>query len=156
MQAWQEIRDRLHRHNLESAPAFVTHAANDIFEPRNEKSLREIIASVLFDSFSQPALAGARGSAAARQLLLSAEQFDVHLRMSTVGNQRRIAGQILSRGKDIDLTGAQLHLLSEGKRIETAVADQFGEFEFLEVADGPLDLVIELSNIKIRGTLNLG
>jgi len=156
MQAWQEIRDRLHRHNLESAPAFVTHAANAIFEPRNEKSLREVIASVLFDSFSQPALAGARGSAAARQLLLSAEQFDVHLRMSTVGTQRRIAGQILSRGKDMDLTGAQLHLQSEGKRIETAVADQFGEFEFLEVADGPLDLVIELSNIKIRGTLNLG
>src|SRR5678816_3939638 len=53
LQAWQELRDRLHRQNLESAPAFVINAADAIFEPRAEKkSLREVIASVLFDSFS--------------------------------------------------------------------------------------------------------
>jgi hypothetical protein len=157
LQTWLEIRDRLHRQNLESAPALVIHAAGAIFEPRARKtSLREVIASVLFDSFSQPALAGARGSAAARQLLLSAEEFDVHLRISTVGGQRRIAGQILSRGKDADVTGTQLHLLHEGKRIESAEADRFGEFEFHEIAQGQLELEIELWDLKITGNLNLG
>jgi len=157
LQAWKEIRDRLSRKNLESAPAPLTHAAEAIFEPRGEKkSVREVIASVLFDSFSQPAFAGARGSAAARQLLLSGDEFDVHLRISTLGGQRRIAGQILSRGKDSDVTGSQLHLLHEGKRIETAAADRFGEFEFHEITGGPLELEIEILDLKIKGDLNLG
>jgi hypothetical protein len=156
LKAWQEIRNLLHRHNLESAPAPVLHAAGAIFEPQAEKkSLREAIASVLFDSFSQPALAGARGSAAARQLLLSAEEFDVHLRISIVGTERRIAGQILSRGKDTDAAGAHLHLIQKGKRIETAEADRFGEFEFQEVTEGPLELEIELRHLRITGDLKL-
>lgn len=155
LKAWQEIRDLLKRENLESAPEFVIKAANSIFEPpAARRSLREVVASVLFDSFSQPALAGARGASAARQLLLSAEEFDVHLRVSAAGNERRIAGQILSRNKDTDVRGTRLHLLRDGKRIDTAEADRFGEFEFFEVTDGPLELEIESEHLKIKGDLN--
>ena len=38
----------------------------------------------------------------------------------------------------------------------TAEADKFGEFEFEEVTDGPLDLEIELPHLKITGALNPG
>jgi len=156
LKAWQGILELLKRAHLENAPELLIQSANSVFEPpAARRSLREVVASVLFDSFAQPALAGARGASAARQLLLSAEGFDVHLRVWSVGNERRIAGQILSRNKDKDVRGTQLHLLHEGKRMDTAEADRFGEFEFFEVTEGPLELEIELQHLKITGDLNV-
>lgn len=156
LQDWQRIHSLLKRENLESAPEALTALARTIFEPAVPRpSLREVIASVVFDSLSQPALAGARGAASARQLLLSAEDIDVHIRVSTRGAARRIAGQILSRDKSTDVAGTRLHLLQGGMRIGTAAADKFGEFEFEEVTDGPLDLEIEIPNLRIIGALNL-
>ena len=157
LQAWRRIRALLKRENLESAPDAVTAMAHTVFEPPvARRPLREILASVVFDSFAQPALAGARGASSARQLLLSAEEIDVHLRVWTVGTERRIAGQLLSRDKSADVRGTRLHLVSAGKRMGTAEADKFGEFEFEEVTDGPLDLEIELPHLKITGALNPG
>ena len=67
LQDWQRIRALLKRENLEDAPRPVTVLANSIFEaPAAQPSFREVIASVVFDSLSQPALAGARGASAAR------------------------------------------------------------------------------------------
>jgi hypothetical protein len=156
LQDWQRIHSLLKRENLESAPEALTALARTIFEPAAPRpSLREVIASVVFDSFSQPALAGARGASSARQILLSAEDVDVHVRVSARGTERRIAGQILSRNKSANLVGVRLHLLEGGKRVGTAAADKFGEFEFEEVTDGPLDLEIEIPHLRIIGALNL-
>jgi hypothetical protein len=154
LQAWQRICSLLKRENLESAPEFLIRAGEALFGPQAAgRSLREVVASLMFDSFAQPALTGARGASAARQLLLSAEGIDVHLRVSTQGNRRRIAGQILPRDKKAELRGATVHLLQQGKRIETAEADRFGEFEFFNITEGPLQLEVELSGLKITGTL---
>jgi hypothetical protein len=155
LQDWQRIRALLKRENLEDAPRPVTVLANSIFEaPAARRPLREVIASIVFDSLSQPALAGARGASAARQLLLTAEDVDIHLRVWTLGTERRIAGQILSRDKSMDVVGARLHLLNEGKRIGTAEANRFGEFEFDEVVEGALDLEIELPQLRIMGVVS--
>jgi hypothetical protein len=155
LQDWQRVHALLKRENLEDAPKPVTVLANSIFEPpATRRTLRELVASVVFDSFSQPALAGARGASAARQLLLTAEDIDVHLRVWTLGTERRIAGQILSRDKSTDLIGARLHLLNNGQRIGTAEANRFGEFEFDEVVEGALDLEIELPQLRITGVVS--
>ena len=157
LQAWRRIRALLKRENLESVPASITASAHTIFEPSTpRRPLRELLASVVFDSFAQPALAGARGALSTRQLLLSAEEIDVHLRVWAQGAERRIAGQVLSRSKTTDIGGTRLHLLSEGKRISSVEADKFGEFEFEEVTDGPLELEIELPHLRITGALNPG
>ncbi|HTG72876.1 MAG TPA: hypothetical protein VMB70_03870, partial [Terriglobia bacterium] len=77
LQEWRRIRALLKRENLESAPESVTAMAHAVFEPPvARRPLREILASAVFDSFAQPALAGARGASSARQLLLSAEEID--------------------------------------------------------------------------------
>jgi hypothetical protein len=154
LQAWQRICSLLKRENLESAPEFLIRTGEALFEPQAAagRSLREVVASLVFDSFAQPALTGARGASAARQLLLSAEGIDVHLRVSTHGNRRWIAGQILPRDKKTDLRGT-VHLLQQGKRIETAEADRFGEFEFFDIPEGPLQVEVELLDLKITGSL---
>ena len=46
----------------------------------NLENAPQALASLVFDSFAQPALAGARGGAAmSRQIVLRAEGFDIHL-----------------------------------------------------------------------------
>ena len=39
--------------------------------------------------------------------------------------------------------------------MDTAEANRFGEFEFFEVTEGPLELEIELQHLKITGDLNV-
>jgi hypothetical protein len=155
LEGWQKIREALKRESLESAPAPLVARAESIFEPpAARQTLREILASVVFDSFAQPALAGARGGSSSRQFLLTAEDFDIHLRIWALANSRRVTGQILSRGKNAALKNVSLHLLQEGKRIGTAAADEFGEFEFPEVVEGPVSLEIELPHLRITGALD--
>jgi hypothetical protein len=90
----------LKRVNLESAPLSLQRSAEGMFERRLEKSLtiRQVLASLVYDSFAQPALSGARGGAAiSRQMVLRAEGYDIHLKIWGVAPQRRMAGQVLAR-----------------------------------------------------------
>jgi hypothetical protein len=155
LEGWQKIREVLRRESLTSAPAPLVARAESIFEPpAARQTLREILASVVFDSFAQPALAGARGGSGSRQFLLTAEDFDIHLRIWAFGNARRVTGQILSRGGSNTLKTVHLHLLQDGKRIGSAEADEFGEFEFTEVVEGPVSMEIELPHLRITGALD--
>ena len=158
MNDWEGIRTLLKRENLESAPESAIRMAGAIFQapPAEERSgIREVLASLVYDSFADPAFAGARGAATPHQFLLSAMEFDIHIRVWQTGSERRMTGQILSRDKQMDLRGAQLHLLHEGKRCSSTEADAFGEFEFDEVPDGPLYLQIDLPRLTITGALNM-
>src|SRR5690242_9151119 len=65
----------------------------------NKPSLRQIIASLTYDSFDQPLLAGVRGLATApRQFVYRAGDIDVDVKIeSTVAGERiTLAGQVLS------------------------------------------------------------
>jgi len=156
---WEGIRSLLNRQNLESAPESAVRMAEALYEtPATEErvGIREIIASLVYDSFAEPALAGARGAAAApHQFLLSAMEFDIHIRVWDSGPERRLTGQILCRDKQAEICGAQLHLLRDGKRLGSTQADVFGEFQFEEVPDGPLFLQIDLPRLTITGALNM-
>jgi len=155
---WEGIRSLLKREHLENAPESAIRIAGAILQaPRTEErsGIRQVIASLVYDSFADPALAGARGTAAQHQFLLSAMEFDIHIRVWQTGAERRMTGQILSRDKQSDLSGAHLHLLHQGKRFGSTEADAFGEFEFDEVPDGPLYLQIDLPRLTITGALNM-
>ena len=155
---WAKMSSLLKRENLESAPESSIRMAAALFQPtevEERAGVLQVIASLVFDSFSEPALAGARGSAAPHQFLLSAMEFDIHVRVWDVGRDRRVTGQILSRDKQMNFQGAQLHLVHEGKRLGSTEADTFGEFEFVEVPTGPLHLQIDLPRLTITGALNL-
>jgi predicted anti-sigma-YlaC factor YlaD len=157
---WKEMGSLLKRENIESPPESAVRMAEAIFEfPQASEPTgwRNLIASVVFDSFAQPALAGARGAAANHQLLLTAEEFDIHIRLSGVGSERRLAGQILSRGEGTLVPGIHVHLLDQGTQVGTTTVDSLGEFEFHEVPDRPLQIQFDLPRrLTITGSLKLG
>ena len=155
---WEGVRSLLRRQNLENAPESAIRLAGAIFQAppvEGREGIRQIIATLVHDSFAEPALAGARGPATPHQFLLSAMDFDIHIRVWQAGSERRMTGQILSRDKSVDLSEAQLHLLHDGRRFGSTEADSLGEFEFEEVPEGPLHLQIDLPRLTITGALNM-
>jgi hypothetical protein len=143
---------------LASAPEGLVRSAEAIFEAPTRAwapKLREIIASVVFDSFAQPSLAGARGTTTARQIVLRAEEFDIHVRISGESERRHMTGQVLARGETSFIQGAMLHLVRDGKRFESTSVDKLGEFEFQGIPDGLLSLQMDLPHLTIVGALNI-
>src|SRR5262245_43407438 len=85
LERWRELRSGLKRSHLRSAPSQDIENVIRLFRaaPRTSGStLRRVLASIVFDSFLQPALAGARGAGVdSRQLVLKSEILDIHLKV---------------------------------------------------------------------------
>ena len=90
----------------EDAPGEILNAAIDIFsrelQLRRRSSLRRIMAVLTFDSLkSIPAFGMRSGQTASRQLLYSAEDTDLDLRINLQGDECVVAGQVL-RGNRVE------------------------------------------------------
>src|SRR5262249_14443107 len=131
-----------------------------IFRPRAGRpssTLRSIAAAIVFDNLLQPAMAGARGSSSgvARQLVMRAEDFDIHIKIWGERGRKRVLGQMLPR-KGHDFAGtAAFHLLRSDERIVSTRSDEMGEFEFTDVAEGDWNLQIDLPNLTVVGSLKV-
>jgi hypothetical protein len=157
------LDELLKRANLENAPQAVLRRAERVFAPAaaapSSGIIRQVLASLLFDSLAQPALAGARSSGGVtsqRQIVLRAEGFDIHLKIWGVTPGKRLAGQILPRGEGSFVQAARLHLIRDGERYDSTAVDKFGEFEFENLPEGFLSLQIDLPHLTVVGTLNPG
>ena len=151
LEEWRQFHTRLQVGSLQDAPAVLLNAAYEVVVPRTK--FRQILASMIFDSFSQPAFAGARGAGTARQLVLRAAEVDVHVRIGGKAESRQITGQILTRGERGFVEAASVHLLHGGTRIRSTMLDPLGEFEFGEAPEGPLSLEINLPDLTVVGAL---
>ena len=155
---WRELETALRRSHLKSAPDVSMKKAVRIISPRaaeDRPARRSALASIVFDSFLQPALAGARGvSGNARQLVMRAEEFDIHIKVWGEPEHRQMLGQVLRRSDAVFVQSASLHLVRQGVRLETANADKTGEFHFTDLPDGDLSLQIDLPHLTIIGALN--
>jgi len=151
VEEWRLLHSRLHKTRLTDAPVAVLKAAYGIMEPR--PGFGQIMASLIFDSFTQPAFAGARGADTSRQLVLRAAEFDVHVRVSGKPENRQITGQIMTRKESGFVDMARVHLLHNGESIQIAEPDSLGEFEFENAPDGLLSLQIDLPNLTVIGAL---
>jgi hypothetical protein len=155
---WRTMSVTLRRSHLKSASDEDLRRAVNIFPPSPEKGaskVRSILASIVFDSFTEPAFAGARGVAAARQLVMHAEEFDIHVKIWGDTDDRQMLGQLLPRnGRNFE-NAARFHLLRNGERIDTTAVDDMGEFYFSNVPAGDLSLQIDLPNLTVIGALNV-
>src|SRR5262245_57742577 len=79
---------------------------------------RQITAATLFDSLTQP-FENARGATDARQVLMRAAEFDIHLKISSNPSQHQIIGQVFARNETEFLNNVRLHLLLNGKAFKT-------------------------------------
>jgi hypothetical protein len=133
------------------APRDVLAFAVNVFS-RHERSrepslLRRLVAALSFDSSSNPAPAfGVRsGPAASRQLLYSAEENDIDLRITAEAENWIVAGQVLGE----DCAGGRIEIEGEG---ESAGADlnELCEFTLPPVSAGSYTLRLRLGNAEVE------
>jgi hypothetical protein len=162
LQSWRDLSMALRRSHLHSASEALLESAHDLFQRRKQPvsspakaSFRQIVATLVFDSFTQPAFAGARGQAATRQVVMRAEQFDIHVRIWATSENRQVLGQIQPRGTSEFVDTARLHLLQNGERVGSASVNELGEFHFDFVPEGLLSLQIDLPHLTVIGSLDV-
>lgn len=133
-------------------PSWVFKRALRIIEKqRNLPALIErigqSIASLVFDSFSGPVLAGVRSTETAdRQLLYRAGEYSVDLQITPSENSRAdLIGQVLQEGASFEsVSRLKLDILMSGQVVESTVTDEMGEFRISGMKQGVYDLRVEL------------
>ncbi len=115
----------------------------------------EVIASRTFDSFTQPVFAGARGTDSARQLVMRAAEFDIHIKISGKPEASTLLGQILTLEQNAFVNSASAHLLRNEERLGSVNLNTFGEFEFTNLPAGSLRLQIDLPKMTVVGDLGI-
>ena len=84
---------------INDAPRDVLTSAINIFSPEKRVPLRRIIAFLIFDSRNAGPAFGVRSlSAASRQMLYSAEELDLELRITVQDDECILAGQDIGEG----------------------------------------------------------
>jgi hypothetical protein len=115
---------------------------------------RETVAAILFDSLTQ-AFEDARGATDDRQVVMRAEEFDIHLKISADPSQHQIVGQVFARNETQFLSHVCVHLLLNGKPFKTTRCDNFGQFQFDEVPEGVLRLQLNLPRLTVVGGISI-
>jgi hypothetical protein len=162
---WADLIESVTRAHLISAPDALVASAKQIFRTNKEgvrTSLRETVASVIFDSFIQTAAATIRAQAATdeqqvatRQVVFQAEDYDIYVRVSMFEDHRDLLGQILPLDNQGFINDANLYLRHDDERIASTAVNQLGEFQFCDVPKGMLSLQIDLPNMTIISALQV-
>ena len=151
----ENLVSRLRQDSINEPPSSVLQWGMDLFQPVVQPSsggrIRKIIASLVFDTFEQPAMAGIRRvGAPPRQLLFRAGDVDVDVKIESMEANDRITlvGQVLSTGaKFFDNTPVKLE--SHGIVRYKTRTNLVGEFSFDEVPKDTYHLSVDLPEGQI-------
>lgn len=154
-QEFQALMTRLREDSSFEPPADVVQWGISLFQPvmqpESKGTLRKIIASLVFDTYDEPALAGVRRvGAAPRQLLFRAGDVDVDVKIESMEANDRITlvGQVLSStAKFFDNTPVKLE--SHGIVRYRTRTNVVGEFSFDEVPKDTYHLSVDLPEGQI-------
>jgi hypothetical protein len=146
---------RLQEDTTFEPPAELVQWGVSLFQPLLQPStggkLRKLIASLVFDTFDQPLLAGVRRvGAPPRQLLFRAGDVDVDVKIESMEANDRITlvGQVLSTtAKFFDNTPVKLE--SHGIVRYRTMTNLVGEFSFDEVPKDTYHLSVDLPEGQI-------
>jgi hypothetical protein len=147
---WQRVRATAESVGKYEAPESAVRLAKAAFAGANLGGSRAKWASaiqVLFDSFLQPALAGARaaGDSRTRQMLYRAEpyQIDLHVEDKPGANRIVVMGQLLDT-RNPDKPGRAVPVMISNLRgdVVNTVTNEFGEFREEITASSDLELKI--------------
>jgi hypothetical protein len=116
-------------------PPHVLRRARAVFaleRPRLIRALPRLVGKLMFDSLTQPALAGVRGPAgASRQAVFEAGDYAVDITVDQASGSSRtmLVGQVMSRVAPVAPITAAPVLLTAGETVVArTVCDRFGEF----------------------------
>jgi hypothetical protein len=135
MALWQKVKKTAAPESPYQPPAGTvrvakTAFANNGFADRQKKNSSVI--EVLFDSFLQPALCGARSAGfGTRQMLYRADpyQIDVQIEVKTEGKGLLVTGQLLDISHP-EIVGRDVHVTLSNRRghVVHTLTNQYGEF----------------------------
>ncbi len=155
-QEFQALIYRLQEDASFEPPAELIQWSIDLFQPVMQpqgavRGLRKFIASLIFDTYDQPMLAGVRRvGAPPRQLLFRAGDVDVDVKIESMEANDRITlvGQVLSNtAKFFDNTPVKLE--SHGIVRYRTTTNVVGEFSFDEVPKDTYHLSVDLPEGQI-------
>ena len=125
-------------------PESVIRRARAVFQPTRRPSLVQVIADLLFDSWTQPALAGVRSTAdATRQLSYRAGELRVDLSIDAVPRMAKVllTGQL--RPERGEAGRFLVRAMSGSRALAETVTNEFGEFSLEAPASAQLSLHLE-------------
>ncbi|HEX8290845.1 MAG TPA: zf-HC2 domain-containing protein [Pyrinomonadaceae bacterium] len=137
----------------EDAPAELVASAVRMFRARRAARaeepglLRRLVAALTFDSSSlRPAFGVRSGQAApARQMLFSAGDLDVDLRLAAGGDGWTVSGQVLGPCEN-----GEVELVSGGETAARAALNELCEFTLPAVAGGDYTLRLRLGGTEVE------
>ncbi len=152
---WDRVQSLALAESAYAPPENLVRMAKLEFTFRQERAEEWTLADVLFDSFSQPLVAGVRSSAAiARQVVYEAEGLTVDLRFERMVPSGKVSavGQILdSRSPRERVTGAPVVVWTEnGQLVATTTANSYGEFQLEFEARDDLRLTARVGGRRVR------
>jgi len=156
---WQRLQQLARRESAYAPSDGAVRTVNATFVNRSAGRLRQAkaeVASLLFDSFRSPLLAGVRSAgSASQQLLYGVGDYRIDVRIEPQMDSEKVVliGQVLnSADPDERLSAAPVTLLKGRKILAESVTSEFGEFQIECELQGSLRLVVLLHG---RGEVSL-
>lgn len=131
---------------INDAPRDVLTSAINIFSPEKRVPLRRIIASLIFDSRNAGPAFGVRSlPAASRQMLYSAEELDLELRITVQNDECILAGQVIGEG----CAEGQIEISGVAGRSK-ATLNELCEFTLPPIPAGKYSLTVRMLDREIE------
>lgn len=132
--------------NTNDAPRDVLTSAINIFSQEKRVPLRRIVALLTFDSRNAGPAFGVRSlPAASRQMLYSAEEIDLELRITTQNGECIIAGQVIGE----DCTEGHVEISGAAGRSK-AILNEVCEFTLPPIPPGNYSLTVRMLDREIE------
>ena len=147
---WRSFLLSMKHHDLKGAPESLLKETLTIIPPRLTDTMRELVARPVFDSSSAAASPGLRGGDISRNMLLQADNIDIHLRVYRTSGSWQVMGQLLPRSTETYPGRSRLSLVRSGVEIDTTLTDYFGEFRFDNVPEGTLTITAKIPSRSCR------
>lgn len=129
----------------EDVPAYAFENAKNMFRARVKPAVKQLLATLKFDSLLQtPEFAVRSAATSERQLLFNAGERDLHLQIKQRGNQCVVLGQVLGpcAGGRVELQGINITV--------NAVLSDLCEFTLEPVPEGVYVLSLRFSDAELK------
>jgi hypothetical protein len=112
---------------------------------------KEILATLVFDSFNEPLPLGVRRrDLTTRQALYTAGQVQLDLKIEAYKERELIVGQIFADSPDMTVSDLQIDIIESGDTVCKSRTNALGEFIFQDLPKGNYTLRVVLSDTMVR------